>query len=417
MHARNDTIGYVAAAVLGALVAAGCSHDTHDTHKPGSGRENATTDTTDDSERTVAYWVAPMDPDYRRDQPGKSPMGMDLVPVYEDELATDVPIAGRATVELSPERQAIMGIKTVTARRRPVTRTVRTIGFVALNEERVHHVHSRVTGWLERVNVHARGERVRKGQELYRLYSPQLVSTQQELLAAVDAGHRETAAAARQRLIRWGVAKRDIAAIEAAGQAQQAIPFRSPANAYVHHHSALHGMFVSLERELYMLVELDPIWVQAQFYAEDLPHLRTGAPVTVTVPGQPSRKARIDKLYPTAAQPTRTIEARIVLDNPDLGLRPGMDVDVAYRAEFGPALQVPRQAVLRSGERDLVFVIESNAHFAPRAVTLGAEVDGGYIVTGGLAAGTEIVAGAPFLIDAESSLQAAMAKLGGDHQH
>lgn len=366
-----------------------------------------------DGEREIAHWVAPMDSSFTSPTPGESPMGMDLVPVYKDQLGAAGDVTGRATIEIGERMRQLIGIRLAPARVTDAVRTIRTVGFVDPDENRIHHIHTRTPGWLEEVHVHAVGERVERGQLLYELYSPELVATQRELFSARAAGNTASVAAARQRLRNWNVADRDIRRIERSGRVWQAVPFRSGMSGWVHHFNALHGMYVRPEQELYMINNLERIWVLGEFYEADLPLLAEGTTATVVAPDGERLAGRIEHVYPTVDEQSRTVAARLELANPDLRLRPGMYVDFLYRVELGRQLVVPRDAILRTGTRTLAFVALGDGRFEPREVALGTMADEGYIIESGLHPGERVVAQATFMIDSESSLNAALADIGG----
>ncbi|RMF16187.1 MAG: efflux RND transporter periplasmic adaptor subunit [Candidatus Dadabacteria bacterium] len=369
----------------------------------------------------VAYWVAPMDPNYRSDKPGKSPMGMDLVPVCKSDLAVGGDVDNRVTVKIPPQRVQQLGIRlSPVAFTEAAIRTLRTPGTVTVDEEKVRHVHTRVAGWIERVHVQAVGDAVRKGQVLYELYSPDLVATQEELLAAVNAGNSGAAEAARRRLRYWNVSDIDIRRIEQRGKASRRITFRSPIDGYVHALKAIDGMYVEARTQLYTLVDLSTVWVRGHFYETELPLLSMGQQARIQLPttGDP-RIGAIRWLYPQVDARTRFVDARFEFDNPDLRLRPGMYVDVQLEIDLGPALVVPKDAVMRTGRQNIAFVHIGNGRFEPRALELGPETDDGYVVYDGLDEGEQVADQATFFIDSESALKAALAKFrsGGAGGH
>lgn len=326
-------------------------------------------------------------------------------------------VPGRAAVRIDARRSQQLGVRSVAVTRAAAQRTLRTYGVVAADEGRIYHVHSRVSGWLEHVSVYALGDPVVAGQVLVHIYSPELVATQQELLGALRAGNDAAAAAARERLRLWNVAAQDIAAIERAGVVQRTVPLRSPTDGYVHHVNALHGMAVQPDQELYTLVNLDRVWVLAKFYESELPLLNTGAVAEFTFPGGVTRVARATYIYPTVEATTRQATVRFELDNRELALRPGTSVDVYYRVAFAPALTIPVDAVIQSGEQAWAFVALGDGRFEPRALRLGAAVDGGYIVVAGLTPGERVVDRATFLVDSESTLAATRARFAGAAGH
>ena len=375
-----------------------------------------------DADCKVAYWVAPMDPNYRSDKPGKSPMGMDLVPVCEEDLGGASDVENRVSVKISAHRIQQLGIRlSPTQLTDAAVRVIRTPGTVSVDEQRVHHVHTRVRGWIERVNVQSLGDPVQRGQILYELYSPDLVATQEELLSALAGGNASAADGARRRLRYWNVAERDIRAIEHKRQVLRRIPFRSPIDGYVHKLMAVEGMYVEARTELYTLVDLSQVWVRAHFYENEIDLLQPGASATIVLSDGDEVAGTLEYVYPSVDARTRYVDARLVFPNPDLKLRPEMYVDVRYRVDLGPALIAPRDAVLRTGRQNVAFVHLGNGRFEPRALELGPEVEGGVIVYDGLDEDEMVADQAAFFIDSESALKAALAKFrpgasGGGHE-
>lgn len=370
-------------------------------------------------EREILYWVAPMDASFTSPTPGKSPMGMDLVPVYKNEVGAASDVDGRATVAIDARRIQQLGVRMAAARVTDAVQTIRTVGFVEPDAQRIRHMHVKISGWLERVPVQTPGDPVARGQVLYELYSPDLVATQEELLAAVRAGNAGAAAAARERLSYWDVAAGDIAAIERGGKVWRRIPFRSPSNGYIHEIKAVEGTFVREMTELYVLMNLDRVWVLGKFYETDLEVLRVGASANVRLPSGKEVRSEALYVYPTVDRQTRFVSVRFSFANQNLALRPGMYVDVVYRAELGPAVVVPADAVIRTGSRAIAFVDLGGGRFEPRELDIGPMVDGGVVVYDGIDDGDLVAVQANFFIDSESSLKAALAKFsgGGGHNH
>ncbi len=367
-------------------------------------------------ERKVLYWVAPMDPNYRSDEPGKSPMGMDLVPVYADAgSGSGVSVSGRTTVHVPDVQRQRIGVRTAVATIQPrAIRTLRTVGTVEPDPDRVQHVHTKVAGWVEKVYVRAEANRVRAGQVLYELYSPQLVATQDELIAAVAAKNPGAANAARQRLRNWDVSEVDIKAIEQLQQAKRSMPFRSPMDGFVRQVQAIEGMQAGEMVQLYELVSLETVWVLAKLYERELNLVTVGQAARITVPGGTVIDSTVDYVYPFVNEQSRFVNVRLKLPNPGIRLRPGMYVDVGLQADLGPGLLVPADAVLRTGTRSLVFVEVAPGQFEPRQVDLGPQVDGGFILHDGVADGEIVAVQANFFLDSESALRSALTSVDTD---
>lgn len=414
------------ALMMAVLLVGGCNrHDNHNTEPPDQEQTSHPSDGAPvtlaaDGTRAIAYWVAPMDPGFTSPTPGKSPMGMDLIPVYKDEVGSASNVAGRATVTVAALRLQQLGVRTAPVEVTSAVRTIRAVGFVEPDAARISYIHSKISGWLERVPLQTVGDPVQRGQIMYELYSPELVATQEELLAAVRAGNVDAASAARQRLRYWDVAETDIAAIEQGGQVWRRVPFRSPISGYIHEVEAIEGAFVRDMTKLYVLMNLDQIWVRGEFYETDLAALKVGAKAMIRLPSGDEVAGKIVYIYPTVDRQTRFAAVRFSFANHDLRLRPGMYVDILYREDVGPALVVPGDAVIRTGARAIAFVDLGGGRFEPRELSIGANVDGGVIVYDGLDDGERVAVSANFFIDSESSLKAALAKFsgaGGGHQH
>jgi RND family efflux transporter MFP subunit len=378
-------------------------------------------------DRRILYYRSPMDPSIRSEAPQKDAMGMDFVPVYEDEASFPV-VAGRAMVALSPERRQLLGVRSEAVTRRHLDRTIRTVGRVAMDERRLHHVHTKYEAYVETLYVNFIGQMVRKGDHLAALYSPELVATQQEYLlayraqqrlaqsgiASVAKGGTDLLEAARQRLLFWDVAPADIAELERTGQVQRTVDLHAELPGYVLQKSAVHGMRVTPADILFDIADLSAVWILADVYESDLATVELGMAAEVTLPYQPGRTWRgtVAFVNPIVDPGTRTVKVRIEVENGDYVLKPDMFADVVLRRELGDALFVPESAVLKGGDRSIVFLDLGDGRLAPREVQTGARVEGGYAVSSGIAEGDKVVTSANFLIDSESSLKAVLSSMG-----
>lgn len=374
-------------------------------------------------ERRIKYWVAPMDPTYIRDEPGKSPMGMDLVPVYEDQAPSG------ATIAIDPVTAQNMGVRTASVERRHMHRKIRTVGTVDYEEPKVTSVNAKVDGWIERLYVDQTGQMVEKGQPLLALYSPKLVSAQQEYLLAlrnraalknsafeeIAAGGDRLLEAARQRLRYWDISDRQIRRLEQTGQVRKTLTLYAPYKGVVTMKMAMPGQFIQAGQELFRVGDISRVWVYADIYEYELPWIEVGQEAEVVLPfvGGRSLKAKIDYIYPYVEPQTRTVKARLVFDNPGLELKPDMYVNVrVYGKAIKDALAVPSEAVLRSGEKQTVFIALGDGKFEPRQVKTGVQDQEGFIeITQGLLEGETVVTSAQFLFDSESKLREAIQKM------
>jgi Cu(I)/Ag(I) efflux system membrane fusion protein len=373
------------------------------------------------------YWKAPMDPTYVRDKPGKSPMGMDLVPVCPGE--GDAPSEGGVTID--PALVQSMGVRTAPVERRDLTRRVRAVGRVDYDERLVEHVHTKIQGWIEKLYVEYEGEMVKLGQPLLDIYSPELVSTQEELLIAaryrksiggspfadVKRGGEELFRATRRRLELWDIPDREIDQLLERGVVRKTLTLYAPAGGVVTHLLVRNGMEVGPNENLYTIADLSRVWVYADVYEYELPWIAEGQRATVELSYLPgvTLEGKVAYVYPYLDPKTRTARVRLEFDNPDLVLKPEMFANVRIEAETHEGvLVVPEEAVIRSGRRSLVVVALGKGRFEPREVTLGLDSGEGWLeVREGLREGEQAVTSGQFLIDSESNLQEAVQKLLG----
>jgi Cu(I)/Ag(I) efflux system membrane fusion protein len=364
-----------------------------------------------------------MNPSIRSETPAKDDMGMDYIPVYEDEVHAGTGVPGRAAVVVPPDRARLLGIRSEPVGTGAGGGLLRTVGRVAVDERRREVVHAKYEGYVEKLYVDFTGEPVRQGQPLLAIYSPELVAAQKEYLVArraqarlggsavpgVATGGRDLADAARQRLRYFDVSPAEIAALERAGEERRAVTLRSPVAGVVMEKIAFEGMKVAPADRLYEIADLSRVWILADVYEKDLGRVRLGTPARVSLPqGGGEWQARIAFVSPVVKPETRSVEVRLEVDNPGGVLKPDMFMDVHLQAQGAAAVTVPETAVINTGERTLVFVDQGAGRFEPREVTLGARVPGGYEVQRGVAAGERVVVSANFLLDSESSLRAAI---------
>jgi Cu(I)/Ag(I) efflux system membrane fusion protein len=370
----------------------------------------------------------PMHPQIVSDTPGHCPIcNMTLVPFTPSE-GSAAAVPGFAPVVLDEAQRRMVGAQSVPVATAPVLRKIRTVGLVAVDETRMQHVHTKVQGWVEHVHVGATGEIVRRGEALLTIYSPELYASEREYLVALDnrarlsasplAGAGEDAArlveSAWKRLNLLDVSDEQIDALAASREAQKTVTVYSSVSGTITARNVNHGERVETATSLLDIADLGTVWVTADVYESDLPFVREGQEAAITLSYLPGRTfhGRVQVLSPLVDATTRTVKARIVLDNADLALRPGMFADVALEEDLGARLTVPKDAVMRTGTRDLVFVEEPGGRFTPRPIELGIELPDRWEVTSGLSDGERILSAANFFVDAESKLQAALAEGG-----
>jgi Cu(I)/Ag(I) efflux system membrane fusion protein len=373
----------------------------------------------DEAEPEPLYWVAPMDPNYRRDGPGKSPMGMDLVPVYADDASgSDEP-----GVRVSPAVAHNLGLELAEVRRDDLVERIRTVGYIAFNEDRISHVHPRTEGWIEVLNATSLGQPVRAGELLFTLYAPDLFNAQQEYLTALADGNARLVRSTRERLRLFGVDSEEIERLRRSGEVRDALPFYSDRDGYVSHLGVRRGMYVRPADEILAIGDLRDVWVLAEVFERQLPAVRVGASVRIRHEGWPEREwqGTVDYVYPTLDSPSRTGRVRVVLPNEDEALRANVAVDVEIDARHRPgALVVPRQAVIRTATGDRVVAQVGTDRYVPVPVQVGLEVGDRVEIVAGLEAGALVVTSAQFLIDSEAALGAEFDRLAEppvEHDH
>ena len=367
------------------------------------------------TERQILYWYDPMKPEVHFDRPGKSPfMDMDLVPKYTDEVAG-------ATIELTPEAIQAAGVVTVRAEQKMLRQTTRAAGTIEVAETGLSRIAARVPGRLDRLYLNFTGETVRKGDPIYAIYSPELVSAQREFLLALDNLGRARAGgdasyltsaesllkAARDRLRLWGISQSQLSRLERTQQPELTVVVHSPVSGTVLERHSVLGQYVTEGQDLYLLADLGQVWLQARVYEHELAALRVGQEAVVTLTSAPGRefRGRVRFIEPVLDPATRTARVRIELPNPDGALRPGMFANAELQVDLGPRLVVPRSALLDTGTRQVVYVREGGGSFVGREVRVGARAGESVEILEGIGPGEEVVARASFLIDSQSQLQ------------
>jgi Cu(I)/Ag(I) efflux system membrane fusion protein len=333
------------------------------------------------------------------------------------------------TVMVSPEKQQLMGVRIATVERRPMVRTVRTVGIITYDETKVTHVHSKIEGWIDKLYVNYTGKLVEKGQPLFTIYSPDLLATQQEYLLAVKAKERFSASsipevraggeslveASKRRLALWDISENEIRQLEEKGEAQRTLTLYAPHSGFVIKKEANQGMRIMPDKELYTIADLSTVWVNVDIYESEIPFIRAGQRASVSLSYDPSGtiNGKVSFIYPYVDEKTRTAKARLDVPNPGFKLKPDMYVNAEIKIDGGRHLAVPEEAVLDSGLRKVVFIEKGNGHFEPKEVKVGAKLDGFYQIVSGLDEGQKIAASSAFLLDSESRLAEAMGAMAG----
>ncbi len=356
------------------------------------------------TEKKPLYWVAPMDPNYRRDKPGKSPMGMDLIPFYGEEGGG--PDEGPGTVKISPDVVNNLGVRTAKVKFGSLKPIIQTVGYVKYNEDQLVHIHPRVSGWIEELYVKAEGDPVKKGQPLYNLYSPELVNAQEELLLALERNRPRLITAAEDRLASLRVSAGAISLLKSSKQVKQTIVFYAPQSGVVDNLQIRQGFYVKPGSTIMSIGSLAQVWVEAEVFERQAGEVKVGQPVTMTLDYLPGREwyGVVDYVYPTLDSKTRTLGVRLRFANEERLLKPGMFAQVFIHLDSShKSLIVPKEAVIRTGRSNRVVLALGDGHFKSVDVEVGRFDEQSAEILGGLDEGEKIVTSAQFLIDSESS--------------
>lgn len=357
------------------------------------------------AEPKILYWVAPMDANYRRDKPGKSPMGMDLVPVYEE--AGGGSEAGLVKISAAVENN--LGVRTGSVVNEPFTMTINTLGMVQANEDALWQINSRVSGWIEKLYVKSVGTEVKKGQPLFDLYSPELVKAQESLFNALNLNRKALINSSKARLQALGVSKGQIQTIIRRKKVSQNITVYAPQKGTISELKLTEGAFVSPATQVIKAVNLDTVWVDVEVFAGQVSLVKLGDPASMTLDYFPGQKwdGQVDFIYPEMNANNRTLRVRLQFDNPNAQLKPNMFASVILTPQMNnKRLQIPREAVIYAGNMNRVVLALGNGQFKSVVVNLGLENNDAVEVLSGLSEGQKIVTSAQFLLDSESSISA-----------
>lgn len=374
--------------------------------------------------REPLFYRNPMNPEVTSPVPTKDAMGMDYVPVFADEA-----VAGPAgTVQIDPVTVQNIGVRTEKVELRSMSRAIQTVGRVDYDEHRLVRLHPKTEGWIEKLYVDTTGQPVKKNAILLSIYSPQLVSTQQEYVLALKSletlrtspfpdvrhGAETLVETSLERLRLLDVPEHQIEDLTKTLEVKKELHIHSPTDGVVINIGSREGQYVTPPTELYAIADLSNVWVFVDVYEDELPWIGVGDEATMTVTALPGQEFRgtLSYIYPYAESKTRTVKVRMEFDNEGLLLKPDMFADVSIKASAMPAaVVVPSEAIIRSGLREQVFVQRAPGKFEPRDVTIGISSDGWTQIKSGVTAGEEVVVSAQFLIDSESKLREATTKM------
>ncbi len=353
-------------------------------------------------ERRILYWVAPMDPTYRSDKPGKSPMGMDLIPVYEGEEPPD-----KTVVRIDPAVVQNLGVRTAAAERVTLHRRIETVGLVTPDENLLSHLHVRAAGWIERLHVKASGERVKKGQLLLEIYSPDLVDAQVQYIQALGIGQKSLIEAAAERLKALGMSEPQIRRLAKRRKPDEWVRILAPQDGYLVALNVAEGMYVTPATTIMSIADLKRVWVLVDVFEDQAPWVKAGDAAEITLAYLPGRRfaGTVDYVYPTIDPKSRTVKLRLVFANPDEALKPDMYAFATIHASpKANALVIPREALIRTGRNERVILALGDGRFRPAQVVSGLESGEKIEILEGLEEGERVVTSAQFLIDSEASL-------------
>lgn len=374
----------------------------------------------------VLFYRNPMNPNITSQAPAKDEMGMDYIPVYANGAGTKGDSPG--TVLIDPVTVQNIGVRTAVAKRQILNRNIRAVGRVDYNEELLSKIHPKVEGWIETLQVNKTGEKVKKNDVLLSIYSPQLVASQQEYVIALQnlavlkdspyaeiiQGAQELVASSRKRLEFFDVPAKQLDELTATLEVKKTLQIQSPFNGIVMNLGVSVGDYVSPKTQLYMLAGLAKVWIYVDVYEYELPWLMVGDEAEITTASVPGKifKGKVAYIYPYMQAKTRTARVRVEIANQDLQLKPEMFANVVlHGGREISAVVIPSEAIIRSGTRTQVFLTRGGGKFEPRTVTLGVSTDGLTQVLQGLEEGDRVVTSSQFLIDSESKLLEATAKM------
>jgi len=415
-------------------------HPTYVSDKPGDcpicGMKLVPVETKEEPAKTTkssapskrVMYRSTMMPNEVSDKPGKDSMGMDMVPFEVEESRAVTEVGGRIQVKISPERQQLIGIKTAPVKSQPIRKLIKAVGRVDYAEPNISIVNLKFDGWVEKLYVNSTGRAVRRGEPLFDIYSPELVSAEQEYLIALKAGASFGEASsvlksAREKLRLWDIPDKQVEELGRTGEFKKTVTVYSPESGIVIEKNIVQGQKIMSGENLFKIADLSRVWIIGEVYEYELPFIKTGQEVKVSLsyyPGE-SFTGTIKYIYPYLKPETRTNQIRIEVANPGLKLKPEMFANLEIHVDYGTKLTVPSDAVLDAGDTKIVFVAKGDGYFEPRQVKLGVRGQDMYQVLEGVSEGEQVVTSANFLIDSESSLKAALNRMtkpsAGEHKH
>ncbi len=384
----------------------------------------ATSKSLSKKEKKIKYWVAPMDASYRRDGPGKSPMGMDLVPVYEDGDSNDDKAGGFPNITINATTAQNMGVRIETAKRQALSRTINTIGSITYNEDTLRHVHVRAKGWVEKLYTRSLGDPVQKGKTLLEFYSPEILAAQKDLINAkrnrsvLSSGPGRSVSlteASKTRLRDLNVPEAVINRISKTGKSQNRIPIIAQHNGVVVKTGIRDGMYITPATEIYTIADLSSVWLIVDVFEHQLSWVNIGDKAEIQVQGVPGKTwiGKVEYIYPELNPKTRTLRVRLKIPTPKQQLKPNMFADVSLLTSNRQVLTVPAEAVIYYEKSPRLVKLIAENKYQPVEVKIGMKSDGKVEIIDGIKEGDRILVSGQFMIDSESNLQASFRRLSG----
>ena len=401
--------------------------------KPASHQGHDSQTTTESAKKQMYH--CPMHPTYISDKPGDCPIcNMKLVPMKETDDKSSAGLSGQASVTITPQQEQLIGVRKEQVTGRTLTRTIRAVGTIVYNAQKMYHINTKIAGWVDKMDCCAlAGQFIEVGTPLFSIYSPELVVAQQEYLSALEMLKKAEDAklpemiksagqmveATKQKLVFWDISEDQIDKIVKDGKPSRTLWITTPGAGFIVGDELHLGQYITPGEMIYKIADTSTVWVEAEIYEYELLYINVGDSVEVTVSSYPAERftGKVKYIYPYVNPTTRTIKARIELDNPDYKLKADMYADVLLKKEVSVKLAVPVEAVMDSGKRRIVFVDKGNGLFEPRDVKLGGKFDHYYEVIDGLFIDEIVVTSGNFLIDSESKLKSATQNMGSGHKH
>lgn len=406
---QTITVAVLALAVGGAL-----GYYANTTSHSGSlSSAQAASNNASSNNNEPLYWVAPMDPNYQRDKPGKSPMGMDLIPVYADDVKTNTQEAA-GTVTINPAVENNLGVKTTLVSRQSLAPHINTVGYVAFDDSQRWQINSRVSGWIQTLNVHTVGEKVQKGDVLFEIYSPELVRAQEELLNAKRIDKPILVQGAKDRLRALGVDDAQVNTLLRRGRTKQNIAIKAPAEGVITALNVRDGAYLSPQQTVISGGSLDKVWIDAEVLERQAHWIKTGTSAAMQIDALPGKswQGKVDYVYPIIDAKTRTLRVRLEFNNANGELKPNMFANLTLTPRSDDnVLVIPEQAIIRSGNMERVVLALGDGKYRSTRINIGRSVSGMVEVTHGLAVNDKIVTSAQFMIDSESSQSADFSRI------